>query len=271
MLRHTRALLLLVAATMLGLAACGGGAAGQVAVPAGPTADGRAGTPPALSGTVSVFAAASLTSSFQQIATDFQDAHPGVEVVLNFGGSSSLAQQIVSGAPADVFAAASPATMKTVVAAGDATGPQVFVRNRLEIAVPPDNPGAISGLADFGRESAKLALCAPEVPCGAAATKVFTAAGITARPDTLEQDVKAVLSKVMLGEVDAGLVYRTDVLAAGAKVKGLDFPEADKAINDYPVVRLTAAPNAAAADAFVAYVLGAEGQAVLAAAGFETV
>ena len=268
-MRLTRAVTLLVGAALT-LTACGSGPADNVAA-APPAASAVASGAPVLSGKINVFAAASLTSAFGQIAKNFQAAHPGVTVTLNLGGSSALAQQIVAGAPADVFAAASPATMKTVVAAGDASAPTVFARNRLEIAVPPDNPGTITGLADFGRASATIALCAPEVPCGAAASKVFAAAGITAKPDTLEQDVKAVLSKVTLGEVDAGLVYRTDVLAAGSKVKGLEFPEAAKAINDYPVVRLAAAANPAAADAFVAYVLGAEGQAVLAAAGFDTV
>ena len=247
------------------LVACGGGdRAAPLAAPGGPS-DGPAG----ISGTIDVFAAASLTSAFGKIGQDFQAAHPGTTVIFNFGASSALAQQIVAGAPADVFAAASPATMKTVSDAGDATDPQVFVRNRLEIAVPPDNPGRVTGLADFAKPELTIALCAAEVPCGAAATKVFTATGIAAAPDTLEQDVKAALSKVQLGEVDAALVYRTDVLAAGDEVEGIDFPEAGQAINDYPLAALAQAPHAAAAKAFVAYVLSSEGQQVLADAGFD--
>ena len=220
-------------------------------------------------GTVTVFAAASLTGAFTEIGERFEADHPGVTVVLSFGASSGLAQQVVAGAPADVFAAASPATMQVVTDAGDAADPQVFVRNRLQIAVPPDNPGGVTGLADFGRPELTLALCAEQVPCGAAAAAVFAAIGIEPAPDTLEQDVKAALSKVLLGEVDAALVYRTDVLAAGTDVRGLSFPEADRAVNDYPLVALSGAPNPVAADAFVAHVLSDEGQQVLADAGFD--
>ena len=240
------------------------------------TACGGSSTPPrpagagGLSGDVVVFAAASLTTAFEQVREDFEAGHPGVQVVLNVGGSAALAQQILSGAPADVFAAANTATMQTVVDAGEATGAQVFARNRLEIAVPPDNPARVAGLSDLSRPALTIALCAPEVPCGAAATEVFTAAGLVPAPDTLEQDVRAVLSKVRLGEVDAGLVYRTDVLSAAGEVTGIAFPEAEQAVQDYPLVALATAPNAAAAEAFVAYVLSREGQAVLAAAGFDT-
>ena len=245
------------------------GCAGDATSNAGGSGPGPSGAP-VVTGTVTVFAAASLTGSFTQLGKDFQKVNPGATVTFNFGASSALAQQIVAGAPADVFAAASPATMKTVTDAGDAVAPQVFVKNRLQIAVPPDNPGKVTGLADFAKAPLKIALCAAEVPCGAAATKVFTATGIKAAPDTLEQDVKAALSKVQLGEVDAALVYRTDVLAAGDRVKGIAFPEADQAVNDYPIAALADAPNAAAAKAFLAYVLSIEGQQVLAAAGFDS-
>ena len=248
------------------LAGCGG-TDGEVGSPAAPPS-GSSST--AVSGTVNVFAAASLTGSFEQIADAFEAENPGTEVVFNFGASSALAQQVVSGAPVDVFAAASPATMKTVVDAGDARDPEVFVRNRLQIAVPADNPGMVTGLADFTKPSLKIALCAPKVPCGTAAAKAFKAAGLTPSVDTEEQDVKAALSKVTLGEVDAALVYRTDVLASGEKVKGIAFPEADKAVNDYPIAVTTDAENTEAAVAFVAYVLSPEGQAVFAAAGFDS-
>lgn len=245
------------------------GCAGDASSDGGGSSTSPSGAP-AVRGTVTVFAAASLTGSFTQLGKDFQAANPGTAVTFNFGASSALAQQIVAGAPADVFAAASPATMRTVTDAGDAVGPQVFVRNRLQIAVPPGNPGRVTGLADFAKAPLKIALCAAEVPCGAAATKVFTASGIRAAPDTLEQDVKAALSKVQLGEVDAALVYRTDVLAAGTKVTGIAFPEADLAVNDYPIATLADAPNDAAAKAFLTYVLSLEGQRVLAAAGFDS-
>jgi len=223
----------------------------------------------ATSGAVTVFAAASLTEAFTEIATAFEAAHPGAKVTFNFGPSSGLAEQIVQGAPADVFAAANTSTMDKVVAAGLSDGAaEVFVRNYLEIAVPAGNLAGISGLADFAKPDLKLALCAEQVPCGAAAKKAFAAAGVRPQPDTLEQDVKAVLSKVSLGEVDAGIVYHTDVQAAGGRVAGIEFPEAEQAVNDYPMVVLKTAPNAAIARAFVAYVRGAEGARVLTEAGF---
>ncbi|WP_328392036.1 molybdate ABC transporter substrate-binding protein [Nocardia sp. NBC_00416] len=224
-----------------------------------------------LVGTVNVFAAASLTETFTTLGERFEQAHPGVDVVFNFGGSSALAEQIRQGAPADVFASAAPRNMEQVQESGDVTaGPVTFVRNRLEIAVPTGNPGSISGLADFGRPEHRIALCAEQVPCGAAADKVFTAAGVTPQPDTREPDVKAVLTKVTLGEVDAALVYRTDVRAAGDTVTGIEFPESDGAINDYPIAPLAAAPNPAAAAAFVDYVISPQARSVFTTAGFDT-
>jgi molybdate transport system substrate-binding protein len=246
----------------LALAGCGT----DDSAPAAPLGSGRSA---AVSGTVTVFAAASLTESFTAIGEAFEAANPGAQVKLNFGGSSALAQQIIQGAPADVFAAANPATMKQVTDAGQAAGPpRVFVRNALQIAVPKGNPGKVTGLADFAKPDLTIALCAPQVPCGAAAEKVLKAAGVAGAPDTLEQDVKAALAKVELGEVDAALVYRTDVLAAAGKVEGIDFPEAEQAINDYPVALLTDAPNPGGARAFVDYVLSGKARTVLIEAGF---
>ena len=223
----------------------------------------------ALVGTVTVFAAASLTDTFGAIADAFEREHPNVTVALNFGGSSSLATQIVEGAPADVFAAASGVTMATVADAGLTVGePTVFVTNTLEIAVPSGNPGGVTGLADFSNANLSLAVCAVEVPCGAASKSVFDGAGIVAAPDTLEQDVRAVLTKVELGEVDAGLVYRTDVIAAGDRVEGIEFPEASTAIGAYPIAVLGASTNNGAAAAFVAWVLSPAGKEILGHAGF---
>jgi molybdate transport system substrate-binding protein len=222
-----------------------------------------------VSGEITVFAAASLTESFTQLGKEFEAAHPGVKVRFNFGGSSSLAQQINQGAPADVFASASPTNMKQVSDTGSAAGqPVTFARNRLEIAVPKGNPAGVTGLADFGKAERKIALCAEQVPCGAAAIKVLQAAGVTPMPDTLEQDVKAALTKVRLGEVDAALVYRTDVRSAGDAVQGIEFAEADKAINDYPIAVLAHAPNPAGAQAFVDFVRSDRGRAVLTSVGF---
>jgi molybdate transport system substrate-binding protein len=236
------------------LAGCGDSGAPSAQRPAG--------------GTVTVLAAASLTESFTRIGQDFQATHQGTTVTFSFGGSSGLAQQITSGAPADVFAAASPATMTTVTDAGGAAGePVTFARNQLVIAVPKGNPGGIRGLAGLTR--VKVALCAEQVPCGAAAGTALASAGVTLTPVTQEQDVKAALSKVKLGEVDAALVYRTDAKAAAADVDGVEFPESATAINDYPIVALKDAPNPAGAQAFLAYVRSEPAQRALADAGFQ--
>jgi molybdate transport system substrate-binding protein len=227
-------------------------------------------TPDTLGGTVNVFAAASLTDTFQAIADAFNEEHPNVTVTFNFGGSSGLATQITQGAPADVFAAASGATMKTVTDAALTDGdPTTFVTNTLEIAVPVDNPGKVTGLADFANPDLAIALCAIEVPCGAAAKTVFDGAGIVPSVDTYEQDVKSVLAKVEIDEVDAGMVYKTDVLAAGDKVKGIDFPEASSAVGKYPIALLSASANKDAAQAFIDYVLSPKGIKILTDAGFD--
>ncbi|MCU1410853.1 MAG: modA [Rhodoglobus sp.] len=221
-----------------------------------------------LSGTINVFAAASLTGSFQALAAAFNEEHPDVTVTFNFGGSSGLATQIVEAAPADVFAAASPATMKTVTDAALTDGdPTDFATNVLEIAVAKGNPGGITGLEDFANADKTIALCAVEVPCGAAAAKLFDAAGIVPSVDTYEQDVKAVLTKVELGEVDAGVVYVTDVLDAGDAIEGI---EVDSAPVAYPIATLSASANREAAQAFVDFVLSSKGQSILKAAGFGT-
>ncbi|WP_344448470.1 molybdate ABC transporter substrate-binding protein [Actinocorallia aurantiaca] len=219
--------------------------------------------------TVTVFAAASLTETFTELGREFEKTHSGVEVRFNFGSSSTLAQQIVQGAPADVFASASPATMKTVTDASLAGAPSTFARNRLEIAVPVDGRGGVETLADLADPKVKVALCAEQVPCGAAAAKALGEAGLKVVPVTLEQDVKATLTKVTLGEVDAALVYRTDVIAAGGEVKGIAFPEAGKAINDYPITVLDGAPSPALAGEFTALVLSEQGRNVLTEAGFD--
>lgn len=169
-----------------------------------------------------------------------------------------------------MFASANPKQMQVVVDAGKAAGePAVFVENTLQIVVPAGNPAGVSGLADFGKQELNIALCAEQVPCGAASQKALQAAGVTPAPDTLEEDVKAVLTKVSLGEVDAGLVYRTDVLAA-TDVEGIDFPEAAQAVNEYPIAVLAGAPDAQGAQAFIDYVLSKRGKAVLDRFGFTT-
>lgn len=223
----------------------------------------------ATTGTITVSAAASLTGTFNQIKDDFAAAHPGVTINISYGGSDTLAAQINAGAPVDVFAAASDATMAAVVSAGNLAGsPTTFASNTLEIAVPPSNPAKIATLADTAKPGVDLVLCADTVPCGAAAKKVYQTANLTPSPVSFETDVKSVLSKVQLNEADAGLVYKTDVIAAGDTVKGISFPQAAGAATNYPIGVVRNAPNADAAAAFVDYVLSAEGQKALAAAGF---
>ncbi|RFU18964.1 molybdate ABC transporter substrate-binding protein [Geodermatophilus marinus] len=257
--------LALAAALLLSLAACGGGSGGEDAA-AGPSTD-PAGEE--LTGTLTVFAAASLTDVFTELGERLEQENPGLSVQFSFAGSSALATQITQGAPADVFASANPPQMAVVADAGLAAGdPEVVTTNVLEIAVPAGNPAGVSGLADFAREDLALALCAAEVPCGAASQQVFEAAGVDAAPDTLEEDVRAALTKVELGEVDAALVYASDVAAAGDAVEGIAFPEAEDAVNDYPIAVLAGAPNPAAAEAFVELVASGAGQQALADAGF---
>ncbi|MFB9884139.1 molybdate ABC transporter substrate-binding protein [Planobispora siamensis] len=251
------------AALALALAAVSGcGSGGPATSATAPAAGGDARQ-------LTVFAAASLTGAFTELGRIFKDAHPGTTVMFNFGSSATLAQQITQGAPADVFAAASPATMKTVTDAALATAPTTFARNRLRIAVPAGNPAGVDELKDLADPEVKVALCAAQVPCGAAAVKALEAAGLEVTPVTLEQDVKATLTKVELGEVDAALVYATDVPASGGKATGIDFPEADKAINDYPIAALTEAPAGPLARQFVDLVLSRQGRDVLAEAGFQ--
>jgi len=255
----------LTALAMAGLVGCGGGGNDTAGGSSPSTGASGAG----ITGTVTVFAAASLTESFTQIGKDFEAANPGATVKSDFAGSSALATQINQGAPADVFASAAPKNMQTVTDAGNGDGtPVTFVKNQLVIAVAKGNPKGITGLQDLAKPGIKVALCAPEVPCGAAAEKALAAAHVTVKPVTLEQDVKAALSKVTLGEVDVALVYRTDAKAE-PKVDTVEFPESASAINEYPIVVLKNAPNKAGAQAFVAYVLSDKGKAVLTEAGFQ--
>jgi molybdate transport system substrate-binding protein len=248
------------------LAACGSSGSGG----AGASASPPSSSAPAVTGSVTVFAASSLKEAFTTIGQQFEAANPGVKVTFSFAASSALATQIDSGAPADVFASASTATMQQVVDKGGASSPTNFVKNVMEIATPPSNPANVTSVNDLAKSSVKVALCQPQVPCGSTAQKVFTNAGITVTPVTQEPDVKSVLAKVTLGEVDAGMVYVTDVKAAGTAVKGVEIPPNVNASTTYPIAALTKATNAAGAAAFIAYVLSSQGQAVLTAAGFES-
>ncbi|MDX2707764.1 molybdate ABC transporter substrate-binding protein [Streptomyces sp. PA03-6a] len=267
---HRRTLQLAVGGTaaLLALSAC---SSSDDSAGASASSSPSAGTSSAgdLKGTVTVFAAASLKESFTELGKEFEAAHPGTKVSFNFGGSDALAASITSGAPADVFAAASPKTMQIVTDAKDAAGePATFVRNQLEIAVVPGNPKDVASLKDLTKSGMKVALCAKEVPCGAAAQKALDGAGLKLTPVSYEQDVKSALTKVELKEVDASVVYKTDVKAAAGKVEGVEFPESAGAVNDYPIVLLKDAPNAGAAEAFIAFVRSDQGAKVLSEAGF---
>jgi molybdate transport system substrate-binding protein len=222
----------------------------------------------AVGDSIMVFAAASLTDTFTTLARRFERAHPGTTVRVDFGGSSALATQIVQGAPADVFASASRGTMDQVVRAGAAEESTTFARNVMEIAVPPDNPAEITRLSDLAEPGVKLALCQAAVPCGAAADAVFANASLTVTPVTREADVRSALAKVELGEVDAAVVYVTDVLAAGDRVAGIEIPGDLNVSTDYPIATLTSSAHPGAARAFMEYVLSPDGVAALRAGGF---
>lgn len=267
--RRTRRMLQVTgagAAALLALSAC---SSSSDASSSPKSASSSSSSSPKLSGTVTVFAAASLKESFTTLGKEFEKEHSGTKVSFNFGGSDTLAASITGGAPADVFAAASPKTMAIVTDKKDASGtPATFVRNQLEIATLPGNPDNVSSLKDLTKSGLKVVLCDKTVPCGAAAQKALEASSLKLTPVSYEQDVKSALTKVELKEADAAVVYKTDVKAAGDKVEGVEFPESAKAINDYPIVLLKNAPNTGAAQAFIALVQSDEGHKVLTEAGF---
>lgn len=226
-----------------------------------------ASTPPAsdddMNGTLTVYAAASLQASFEEIAGAFTAQHPDVRISPAYDGSSTLATQIAEGAPADVFASADEATMAKVSEL--ASDPAVFATNTLVIVVPAGNPKKVASLADLS--GVVTVLCAPEVPCGAASARLLEGADVTVDPASLEQNVTAVLTKVAAGEADAGLVYATDVVGRD-DVEAIVPQGSGDVVNRYEIAALTDAANRAAADAFVAFVLSEPGQRILADRGF---
>lgn len=225
---------------------------------------------PGLEGELLVSAAASLTDAFAEVESAFEAANPGVDVVLNLGASSALREQILEGAPADVFASANTSNMDQVVEAGEAGDPEIVVTNLLQIAVPAGNEAGVTGLEDFANEALLIGLCAEVVPCGDFARETLENAGVTPAIDTNEPDVRALLTKIEAGELDAGIVYVTDVLSTAGTVEGIDIPEENNVVANYPIAALTNAPNPDAAAAFVAYVLSDEGQAILTEFGFSS-
>lgn len=220
---------------------------------------------------LTVTAAASLTEAFTVLGEQFEAQHPGTDVRFNFAGSSALAQQIIAGAPADVFASADRRQLQRVVDEGLTAGdPQAFATNSLTIAVPRGNPGGVASLGDLADPGLRLVVCAPQVPCGTVARELEQVAGVRLRPDSEESDVKAVLAKVQVGEADAGLVYVTDVRTAGGGVEAIAIPQADAARNEYAIAVLADAPHPEPAREFVDLVTSERGRQVLRDAGFGT-
>jgi molybdate transport system substrate-binding protein len=220
-------------------------------------------------GDITVFAAASLTDAFTELGTTFESENPDASVKFNVGASSALREQILAGAPADVFASANTSNMDQVVDGGAAAEPQNFVTNLLEIAVPAGNEAGVSGLGDFANPDLLIGLCAEEVPCGEFGREALANAGVTPSIDTDEPDVRSLLTKVEAGDLDAGIVYVTDVMAAGDAVEGIEIPSDENVVATYPIAALRDAANPDTADAFVEFVLSDEGQEILRSYGFD--
>ena len=242
--------------------------AGCSALGSAPSQDPPSNAASGLHGSLTIFAAASLAASFTELAEEFGADNPGVTIApFSFDGSSTLATQIGEGAPADVFATADEESMSRVAAELRET-PRVFTTNTLQLAVRPGNPLGIRGLADLADRSVQVVLCAPAVPCGSAAHTLLELSGVHVTPVSEEQNVAAVLTKVRVGEADAGLVYRTDVIAAAGAVRGIDIAGSDRATNSYPIAVMKGSKNPDAARAFVEFVLSPRGQAILERYGF---
>jgi molybdate transport system substrate-binding protein len=256
-------LLAVVSVPALVLAACG-----DDDDDAGSTTTGAPAEEQAVGGDITVFAAASLTDAFTELGTKFESEHRDASVEFNFGASSALREQILAGAPADVFASANTSNMDQVVDGGAASDPQDFVANLLEIAVPAGNRAGVTGLDDFANADLLIGLCAAEVPCGEFGREALANAGVTPSIDTNEPDVRSLLTKIEAGDLDAGIVYVTDVMAAGDAVEGVEIPADDNVVATYRIAALTDAPNPDA-DAFVEFVLSDDGQEILQSYGFD--
>ncbi|KAF2416739.1 molybdate ABC transporter substrate-binding protein [Microbacterium sp. B35-30] len=255
---------LVATALALGLAGCAASSAQDPGVSSPAPVSGE----PELSGELSVYAAASLQAAFDELAAQFEQRHPSLDVhPLTYDGSSTLATQIVEGAPADVFASADERNMQKVVDADLASEPELFATNTLTLVVPAGDPGGVDGLDDLADPDLTVVLCAVEAPCGAASATLLSDAGVKASVDSYEQNVTAVLTKVAAGEADAGLVYVTDASTTSA-VDAIEVDGGEDVVNRYPIVTLTDAANPRAADAFVRFVLGDEARRVLSDLGF---
>lgn len=255
-------LLTAVAAASLLLTSCSAGS--TTASSSSPSASSTSAT-----GSITVFAAASLQKTFTELGKQYEAAHPGTTIEFSFAGSSDLVTQIQNGAPADVFASADTKNMDKLAGSDLQGSPADFAKNTLEIAVAPGNPKKITDFKDLTNAGVQVVTCASPVPCGAATEKVEQATGITLKPVSEEQSVTDVLGKVSSGQADAGLVYVTDVKGAAGKVDGVTFKDASSAVNTYPIAVLKESKNPDLAAAFSDYVRSTAGQKVLQAAGFQ--
>ena len=254
----------LISAVVLVSVVCGSCGSGASESP-GPTVPGA----PAALGEVVVFAASSLTEAFTEMGDAFEAANPGATVTFSFAGSGDLATQITQGAPADVFVSADDSNMTELTAAGETAGnPVPIARNSMEIIVEQGNPKHITGVADLAAPDLIVILCADTVPCGTGAAKILDNAGVTVTPKSLEDKVKGVVTKVTAGEADAGIVFVTDVEAAGDGADGVEIPVDLNVTNEYPIVVTKESSNPTAAQTFVEFVVSEPGQAILAKYGF---
>jgi molybdate transport system substrate-binding protein len=259
--RTSRLFLVPIAVLALGAAACGSDDEGSTV---GPTT-----TTPGVAGDITVFAAASLTDAFTEVGEAFTAVNPDAKATFSFDASSALVQQITEGAPADVFASADTANMDKLIDAGlNGSEPVVFATNLLTIIVAPGNPNGITGVADLADDDLVTVICAPEVPCGRYAAEIFVNAGVTVTPDSLEQNVRGVVTKVTAGEADAGIVYVTDVTAAGDDAAMVEIPEDINVLAQYPIATTKDSASPEVGEAFIDFLTGTDGQAIMAEYGF---
>ncbi len=265
MLRRSSSLAVMALALLAAPSACGSDPKSVLVTP--PTSAGSSAAPRA-TGSVTIFAASSLTESFSDLQTSLNATDPALSITYSFGASGRLATQVTQGAPADVIATADTATMKRLTDANLVETPATFARNRLEILVAPGNPKGVKGLSDLARSDLKVVLGDDTVPVGKYGGQALATAGVTVKPVSKEVDVKAAVAKVTRGEADASIVYVTDVRAAGTRGQGVAIPDIQNVIAEYPIAVVAGAKNHAGAAAFIDSVLAGAGQTALRQRGF---
>jgi molybdate transport system substrate-binding protein len=266
-----RVLIGLLASLSLATAACSSSSksSSSASTTASTTAPSATTAAPAVTGHITVFAAASLTGAFTDMGKAFSQAFPQASATFDFDASSALVQQITQGAPADVFASADTTNMdKLTKPALNGSEPVIFATNLLAIIVPKGNPKGITGVSDLSKPGLKVVLCQPQVPCGIYANEILTKADVKVTPVSLEENVKGVVTKVTAGEADAGIVYTTDVIAAGPSAEAVAIPKDLNVVADYPIASVKTSKNMPTDAAFISFVLSAQGQSILAKYGF---